>query len=168
MKKLLGSTVTPILLVVILAFFTAPVTVVFASDISFEAVAVNDDLDNGADDGNKMKSVTVDLLLLLMLMLFFKLAEFLLGLLLVSFLVGTGVGVVLVDVVVVVISLNVEPAMETIGVSSIMAAAKDETATATTAAALDDETDRDTKIYFSIHDLVATMSTFPPQNSIVG
>lgn len=39
-------------------------------------------------------------------------------------------GVVLVDVVVVVISLNVEPAIETIGVSGIIAAANDETATA--------------------------------------
>ncbi|KNC26344.1 hypothetical protein FF38_01804 [Lucilia cuprina] len=49
--------------------------------------------------------------------------------------VEDGVGVVFVDVVVVVISLKVEPAIDTIGVSGIMAAANEETATATTAAA---------------------------------
>lgn len=39
--------------------------------------------------------------------------------------VGVGVGVVVVEVVVVVISLNVAPAMDTIGVSGMMAAAID-------------------------------------------
>lgn len=121
---------------VVEAFVNAPVTDELAIDIGFKPLADALDVEYDDDDGCAggvlfCKSLVLEFLLLL----FEELFLLLLVVLSVSLLVGIGVGVVLVDVVVVVISLKVEPAIDTIGVSGIIAAAKEETATATTAAA---------------------------------